>query len=164
MCRSIPLIIQCELTPDTIDFNTKQMSFDSSRCDILSLYYWSLTKLNILFFQNTNDSMRKLKYFGAVTCAAVSGSYLNFAYQDSRRQPFHVANVPAPEINVGVIKAVFGLLPKGLRDYILVAGAAPNPSHIQHTVRDTWELSRQSPYVVEKVFTGILSSGSGSAV
>ena len=95
--------------------------------------------------------MKKLRYFGAVTCAAVTGSFAHYKYQDSRRHQFHVANVPPPELNLGLIKAVFGILPKGVRDYILVAGSAPNPGHIQHTVRDSWEISRQSPYTVEKV-------------
>ena len=49
---------------------------------------------------------------------------------------------------IAVAKTMFGMMPPSLRERLLIAAAAPSPSHIP---RDTWDLYKQSPYTIEKV-------------
>ena len=99
-------------------------------------------------------NMGKLRYVALATSALMGGSYTNYKVQDLRRQPLHVANLVPMEQRVAgvdmiaVAKAVFGMLPAAAREYLVLAGSAPSPAHIP---RDTWELSRTSPYTVHQV-------------
>ena len=99
--------------------------------------------------------MGKLKLAGTVTCAALTGSFVNYKYQDSRRQALHVTNVPEPEqmvagVNMfGVTRAVMGMLPRPVREHLLVAANAPAGD--SHTLTDVWETNKQNPYVIDKV-------------
>ena len=99
--------------------------------------------------------MGKLKLVGTVTCAAVTGSFVNYKYQDSRRQKLHVTNVPEPEQMVAgvnlfsVTRAVMGMIPTPVREHLLVAGMAPAGD--SHTLTDVWETNKQNPYVIDKV-------------
>ena len=98
--------------------------------------------------------MSKLKYIGLAAGAAVTGSYINFKYEDSQRQPLDVKGLYQPEVllaGVNVIpiaKTLFGLLPKSLRTHLLLSANAPAPDHVPV---DTWVRYQTSPYTVEKV-------------
>ena len=97
--------------------------------------------------------MKKLKFVGVVTGAAISGAFVNFKYKDSKKQALQVANVPAPEQMVngvnffGVTRAILGMLPDSTRRSLMLAGSGGK----SHELRDTWDLNKQSPYKVDQV-------------
>ena len=84
----------------------------------------------------------------------MTGSYINFKYEDSQRQPLDVKGLHQPEVllaGVNVIpiaKTLFGLLPQSLRTHLLLSANAPAPDHVP---MDTWDRYQTSPYTVEKV-------------
>ena len=115
---------------------------------------FSLPFQSIVTSYGIRVSMGKLRYVALATSALVGGSYANYKVQDLRRQPLLVTNLVPMEQRVAgvdmiaVAKAVFGMLPAAAREYLVLAGSAPSPAHIP---RDTWELSRSSPYTVHQV-------------
>ena len=89
----------------------------------------------------------------------MTGSYINFKYEDSQRQPLGVKGLLQPEVFVGgvnvipIAKTFFGLLPQSLRTHLLLSANAPAPDHVP---QDTWDLYQTSPYTVEKVIVIVI--------
>ena len=100
--------------------------------------------------------MSKLRIVGLAACGGVIGSYVNYKYQDIKRQPLSFSNVPPPQLLVAGVnvlplsKAMFGMLPVSLRSHLLLSVSAPASDHVP---RDTWELQRTSPYTLDQVIT-----------
>ena len=140
-CQTVPSPRHSELI---VCCNVKQMFLP------LSNYPGKIVDI----FQKMKPLLRGLKIFGAGAGCLMTGSYINYSIQDSRKIRLPVANVPLPEARVGgvnlipMIKTCFGLLPTALRERVLMSAAAPKEADIP---RDKWDLRHQSPYVLEQV-------------